>query len=87
MTGELLHAFFFWMPAVIVVGYGLSMKTPVARAMLIGGRGVFAVLMGLAVLGMFFCDGKVFDGYSACLGGEARDNVSIVVARAGYDHA
>ncbi len=76
------------MPTVIVITYGFTMKSTVARAMLIGGGGLFSVLMGLAVIGMLLCDGKVFDGYSACLGGDAVDRVfaalSVVLEPAAY---
>ncbi len=69
MLGEVLHAFFFWMPAVVAIGHGLGMRHALARAIMVWGGGAFAVGMGVVVLGMLACDGKILTGYSACLGG------------------
>lgn len=69
MLSELLHAFFFWMPAVLVAQQGLSFRSAPARAIMIWGGGCFAVVMGAAVLGMLACDGRSLTGYSACAGG------------------
>ena len=73
MLGEFLHGFFFAMPAVVVVTYGLQCRARSARVMLVWGGGLFAVLMGLAVLGMLACDGRSLTGYSACFGGAPVD--------------
>ncbi len=75
MIGELLHSFFFAMPAVLVVVYGMSCQSRLAWAILVWGGLIFTVLMGLAVIGMLLCDGRSLTGYSSCLGGAPVDGL------------
>ncbi len=69
MVNELLHAFFFWMPAVIAVAVSSGMAAAWARRILFWGGLGFALVIGTAVLGMFLCDGRSLEVYSNCAGG------------------
>ena len=69
MLNEVLHAFFFWMPAVIAVSVSFGMAAPLARRILFWGGLFFALIIGVAVLGMFLCDGRSLEVYGNCAGG------------------
>jgi len=71
MVNEFLHAFFFWMPAVVAVAASFGMAARWARRILFWAGLVFAMVIGAAVLGMFLCDGRSLDIYSNCAGGPA----------------
>lgn len=71
MLNEILHSFFFWMPAIVAVAVGRDMKSPLARAILVWGGLAFVLVIGAAVLGMLMCDGRSLTVYSNCAGGAA----------------
>ncbi|MDJ0629497.1 MAG: hypothetical protein QNJ44_14655 [Rhodobacter sp.] len=75
MLNEILHSFFFWMPAVVAVAIGFEMKSPPARLILVWGGGAFALVIGAAVLGMLMCDGKSLSVYTNCAGGPVVERV------------
>ncbi len=69
MLNEVLHAFFFWMPAVVAVAVSSGITAPWARRILFWGGLMFALVIGAAVLGMLLCDGRSLQVYSNCAGG------------------
>ncbi len=75
MLNEVLHAFFFWMPAVVAVAVSSGMAAPWARRILFWGGLIFALVIGAAVLGMLLCDGRSLQIYSNCAGGPAIERV------------
>lgn len=71
MVSELLHAFFFGMPTVLVVIASFSLKSPAARKFLFWGGLLFTVPVWAGLAGMLACDGRVLTGFSNCAGGSA----------------
>ncbi|MCG6901718.1 MAG: hypothetical protein LJE68_03470 [Rhodobacter sp.] len=71
MLGEVLHSFFFGMPAILAITASFGLRSPVARMILFWGGVIFAVLIWAGLAGMLLCDGRLLSGYSGCAGGDA----------------
>ncbi|MCP3971934.1 MAG: hypothetical protein GY717_16745 [Rhodobacteraceae bacterium] len=69
MLGEVLHSFFFGMPAVLAVVASFGMRTSAARRILFWGGLVFSIPIWAGLLGMLVCDGRLLTGFSNCLVG------------------